>query len=252
MANSKKYMLAAVIVTAVGFAYTTSSRRNIPSDFRDSVFDELGGASNADQVIPIPLPPRQTVSGRSVPARMSKTEYGNASAIALKMANYVRGVYLSKGEDVLRKGKVVHQKAIFDDYDAARDFAQGHSELIQWALDANWEKGIFTKEDTVTDAMSLVGLTYDPQKRGVRAAGAATERERACTIALKLANYAKGVYVEKFFDNYDQAGKFTFGTTNENYSLVRDRLFQYLKQDQIAVDRALKYLEGRSKSGNRF
>jgi len=179
MANSKKYMLAAVIVTAVGFAYTTSSRRNIPSDFRDSVFGELGGTSDAQVPIPSPSP----VPERSVSARVSKTEYANASSIALKMANYVRGVYLSKGEDVLRKGKVVHQKAIFDDYDAARDFAQGHSELIQWALDANWEKGIFTKEDTVTDAMSLVGLTYDPQKRGVRAAGAATERERACTIA---------------------------------------------------------------------
>jgi hypothetical protein len=39
MTNWKKYILAAVIVTAAGFSYIKSSHRNIPADLRDAVAD---------------------------------------------------------------------------------------------------------------------------------------------------------------------------------------------------------------------
>ncbi|HBW23268.1 MAG TPA: hypothetical protein DEF68_07825 [Elusimicrobia bacterium] len=40
MNNWKKYTLAALVVTAAGFAYLNSSHRNIPADFRDAVADK--------------------------------------------------------------------------------------------------------------------------------------------------------------------------------------------------------------------
>lgn len=69
MTNRKKYIIVAMVVTATGFGYITSSHRNIPSDLRDAVADN----GDFDTSLPIldkngddiPVPQAAAVDGIS-------------------------------------------------------------------------------------------------------------------------------------------------------------------------------------------